>query len=83
MNNKVVFITGASSGIGAECFKYLENKGYTVFGTTRKKDLLSNKMLYMDVQDEASIKSAVESIIRLAGRIDILVNNAGMGMGPF
>ena len=80
--DKVVLITGASSGFGYSTAKYLSSKGYTVYGTSRR-EMTDNsiKMVKMDVCDKASITAAVDYILKKEGRIDVLINNAGMGIG--
>ncbi|MCD6336775.1 MAG: SDR family NAD(P)-dependent oxidoreductase [Candidatus Marinimicrobia bacterium] len=81
----VVFISGASSGIGKSTAEYLSQLGYTVYGTSRRPEAYPEPehytMLKMDVRDEASVKDTVEGIILKEGRIDVLVNNAGYGIG--
>ncbi|MCF7832564.1 MAG: SDR family NAD(P)-dependent oxidoreductase [Candidatus Marinimicrobia bacterium] len=83
--SKVVFITGASSGIGKSTAEYLSQLGYKVYGTSRRPEANPEPehytMLKMDVRDEASVKETVETIILREGRIDVLVNNAGYGIG--
>jgi short-subunit dehydrogenase len=84
--NKVVLITGASSGIGKSAALELKKKGNNVYGAARRlermKDLEQQgiKTISMDVIDENSVRSAVQQILDENGRIDILVNNAGYGM---
>ena len=80
---KVVFITGASSGIGKAIATHLSNNGYTVYGTSRHDVDSSNlnfRFLRLDVRNEESIQKAVTTIIEKEGRIDVLINNAGLGM---
>ncbi|TFG73451.1 MAG: SDR family NAD(P)-dependent oxidoreductase [Anaerolineales bacterium] len=79
----VVFITGASSGIGHACAKALSSKGYRVYGTSRTPTGADwgFRLLQMDVGDEESVASAVRQILDETGCIDIVVNNAGMGYG--
>ena len=81
--NKVVLITGVSSGFGKNTAEYLAQKGNIVYGTVRK-DIEGGgdvRLLKMDLTDNASIKTAIETIIRKEGRIDVLINNAGMHTG--
>ena len=80
--NKVILITGASSGFGKSTAELLPSKGYIVYGTSRKPATHPTvKMLVMDVRDRASVKASVEQIVAEQGRIDVLINNAGMGIG--
>ncbi len=84
---KVVFITGGSSGIGKAIGEYLTTKDYTVYGTSRNPDTVSEKLsftlLKMDVTVSTSISEAISTIVQKEGRIDVLVNNAGIGItGP-
>ena len=82
-NSKVVLITGVSSGIGKACAEYLSHRGYSVFGTSRKISNSSTRLydiVEMNVNDDNSVKNAVNKIIKKTGRIDILVNNAGYGI---
>lgn len=90
---KVVFITGASSGIGKAVAEKFADNGCIVYGSTRKIDIntsfekdektrLGNtyKLLYLDVRDEKSIYKAVNYILEKENKIDILINNAGFGI---
>ena len=79
---KVILITGASSGIGRACAEYLAEKGFVVYGTSRKAMMGRNgiRMLQMDVTSLESVKLAVDTIISEKGRIDVAINNAGMGV---
>ena len=84
---KVVFITGASSGIGKAIGLYLHEKGYTVFGTSRSPEKYEStvpfSLLKLDVTKPETISEAVSQISSQAGKIDVLVNNAGVGItGP-
>jgi short-subunit dehydrogenase len=82
-SNRVVLITGASSGIGKTCAEYLNQKDYQVFGTSRKiNKTISNsfEMILMDINDDKSVKDGIKYVIKKAGSIDILVNNAGYGI---
>jgi NAD(P)-dependent dehydrogenase (short-subunit alcohol dehydrogenase family) len=79
----IAFVTGASSGIGLATARALRREGYRVFGTSRKPTADAADgvtMLICDVTDDASVRSAVDEVLRRAGRIDLLVNNAGIGV---
>lgn len=84
--NKVVLITGGSSGLGKAIGVFLLHKGYTVYGTSRHPDRITNPefpLLTMDVRNGASIKEAITQVIQSAGRLDVVINNAGVGItGP-
>lgn len=82
---KVVFITGISSGFGKCTAEYLAQKGYVIYGTTRKEIETDGRInvLKADITDAESVKAAVETVLLKEGRIDVLINNAGMGIsGP-
>lgn len=78
-DQKVVLVTGASSGIGQATAELLAAHGFTVFGTSRTP--IQNKRSYtwlpLDVRSDDSVQAAVQSLLAQAGRIDVLVNNAG------
>ena len=78
-NQKVVLITGASSGIGQATAELLAAHGFTVFGTSRTptQGTSSYTWLPLDVRSDDSVQAAVQSLLAQAGRIDLLVNNAG------
>lgn len=81
--NKVILITGISSGFGKYTSSYLAGKGYRVYGTCRNAceyDPLV-KMINMDVTDLNAVKSCVKQVLEAEGRIDVLINNAGMHTG--
>ena len=84
--SKVILITGGSSGIGKAIGEYLHQKGYTVFGTSRNPQKVTNSvfpLLELDVRNVESIQNAVSEVIQKAGRLDIVINNAGVGItGP-
>jgi short-subunit dehydrogenase len=82
---KVALVTGASSGIGKETAKLLIQEGFTVYGSARRVDKMSDlndigvKLLAMDVTNEESMVTGVAEIIKNEGKIDVLINNAGYG----
>ncbi len=89
--NKVVLITGASSGIGLATARVFAQAGAKVMLTARREDKLikaceeicskGGQAAYFvaDVANESNVKSLVEHTIKLHNRIDVLVNNAGYG----
>jgi NAD(P)-dependent dehydrogenase (short-subunit alcohol dehydrogenase family) len=79
---KVALVTGASSGIGRATAALLSTRGFKVFGTSRNAaegDSLAEpiSLVRLDVRDEDSVRSCVQTVLGRAGRIDALVNNAG------
>ncbi len=80
--SKVVLVTGASSGLGRALCEHLSERGYRVYGTSRKPGThrVDFPLLTLDVTDPASIRGAVDQVLEEAGRIDVLINNAGVGM---
>ena len=80
---KVILVTGASSGIGRACALALAQQGHRVYGTSRNPRHTESDftMLTMDVTDAASVQAAVQALLDRAGRIDVVINNAGIGYG--
>ena len=86
-----VLITGGTDGLGRAAGILLAEKGYNVFAAGRSAEKraalqqlarergLSLGVVEMDVCDDASVTSAVESVHARAGQIDVLINNAGVG----
>jgi NAD(P)-dependent dehydrogenase (short-subunit alcohol dehydrogenase family) len=89
--DKVVFITGASTGIGKETAKLFQSKNWKVAATMRspEKDedlskIVDLSVIKLDVTDVDSIRSAIGVALEKFGRIDAVVNNAGYAVaGPF
>ncbi|MCY4562117.1 MAG: SDR family oxidoreductase [Flavobacteriaceae bacterium] len=84
---EVVLITGASSGLGLTTARFLTEKGYTVYGTSRNPnnypELNEFSLLPLDVLDKDSISRCVKKIISKSNKIDVLICNAGLGIvGP-
>jgi len=89
---KVAVITGTSSGIGFETALALAREGYYTYATMRdttksdklkelgQKENLKIDILELDVDDENSVKTAIQKILSQKQRIDVLVNNAGWGL---
>lgn len=91
LKNKVVVITGASSGIGLEAAKQFAEQGAKLALLARSADKLSEvgqlvreigvKVISVptDVTNEASVLAAFQKIEDELGAVDLLVNNAGVG----
>jgi len=87
--NKVIVITGASSGIGEAAAEQFAKKGANIVLVARRKDKLeeverklskySTKILVQvcDVSDKEQVKAMSEKVIETFSKIDVLVNNAG------
>lgn len=80
MQQRVILVTGASSGIGRATAALLAASGDRVFGTSRAPvapTLDGFALLPLDVTDDESVARCVATVIARAGRLDVLVNNAG------
>jgi short-subunit dehydrogenase len=88
ISNKVILLTGASSGIGKAVASDLAQLGAKVYGTSRKlssgytdeSDSKFPKMIQLDVCSEESVSHVVNYVLEKEGRIDVLINNAGSGI---
>ncbi|MFZ8826468.1 MAG: SDR family oxidoreductase [Candidatus Caldipriscus sp.] len=69
---KVCVITGASSGIGYATARLFSERGYRVYGISRRGELRA------DVKNYGEIKGAIERVVEKEGGLDILVVNAGI-----
>ena len=94
LNNKIVFITGASSGIGKACSEYFAAEGAKLILTARREILLreltekfnreynTDAIIFsLDVRDKNSVNELVNSLPKKWKNIDILINNAGLAKG--
>jgi len=93
---KTVFITGASSGIGRALALELAGRGYDLFLTARRLDMLEQvrtdiaaadparrvEVRQLDVTDDADVATAIAEAAEKLGRCDIVVANAGVGNSP-
>ncbi|MDP3150958.1 MAG: 3-oxoacyl-ACP reductase family protein [Ignavibacteria bacterium] len=89
LQNKIVFITGGSRGIGAACVKLFHQAGAIVVFSFKENETAainlvdtfeSNKpvSVQLDLSSEDDIVEKVKSVLNKFDRIDILVNNAGI-----
>ena len=90
LSGRVAFVTGASSGLGAQFAKTLARAGAAVVLASRNTDRLKElrariegeggdaHVVELDVTDLASIKAAVARAETEVGPIDVLVNNSGV-----
>lgn len=91
---KIVLITGATSGFGKSSAKLFAKNGYNIIITGRRNDRLiklENKLidlynvrvfpLCFDVRDQQATTEAIDSLPENWKKIDVLVNNAGLASG--
>lgn len=77
--NRIVVITGGSSGIGKEMVEIYKNCGDNVFSLARSIPQNDHE-IEVDVTNEQQVKLAIEQIGTKFGKIDILINCAGYGI---
>lgn len=90
---RIVFITGATSGIGEACARHFAESGYDLIVSGRNESRLQHLTdtltslgaevmpLVFDVRDTEAARHAVESLSDRWSNIDVLVNNAGLALG--
>ncbi|KAB8321128.1 SDR family oxidoreductase [Tolypothrix campylonemoides VB511288] len=93
VENQIVLITGASSGIGAACAKVFANAGAKLILAARRLERLQElvqtlhtssvqfHLLQLDVSDRSAVESAISTLPPAWSEIDILINNAGLSRG--
>lgn len=92
--DKIVLITGATSGFGESCAYKFASEGYNIIATGRRKerlDTLSETLplqygikvlpLCFDIRKISEVKSNISSLPKEWQNIDILINNAGLAAG--
>jgi len=89
--DKVVLITGASSGFGADAARLFAKEGCIVVLASRRMNLLTALAeqirleggqacaVGLDVSEQSQIDEAIQTVLDTFGRIDILFNNSGYG----
>lgn len=89
----IALVTGTSTGIGLATAITLARGGHTVIATMRnltsagelRKIVAAEKLpvtlATLDVDDDASVESALRKVLAEHGRLDVLINNAGVGGG--
>lgn len=97
MSNKVIVISGASTGFGALAARLMAQNGHCVYAGVRhheteqitaaeafaKEHSVDLRPLLLDVTDDTSVNDAIDKVIRERGRIDVLHHNAGISLiGP-
>lgn len=94
LKNKIVLITGTSSGIGKACAESFAKEGAHVILNGRRKEKVEQHAIYLsekygvktlplifDVKNKTEVKEKISSLPDEWNKIDILVNNAGLGKG--
>lgn len=94
LRGKIVFITGASSGIGAACARVFAQQGAKLILCARRMDRLEklaneltaqyqtvSQLCALDVTQSAEVERVVSSLAKEWQEIDILINNAGLAVG--
>lgn len=92
--NKIVLITGATSGIGKACAEKFAEAGHNIIITGRREERLAELRsaleskysitvlaLCFDVQDRKAVESVFAGLPAGWKKIDILINNAGLALG--
>lgn len=86
LDQKTIFITGASSGLGRATAKLFASKGWKVIASMRdlkKEKELANisgiELMALDVTDPHQIESVAEQVVA-SGGVDVVFNNAGYGL---
>ena len=88
----IAVVTGSSTGIGFETSILLARNGFYTYATMRdtdksdkiekiaNKEKIPIKVLSMDVNNDDSVRNAIQKILDEKKKIDILINNAGYGL---
>ena len=82
--DKVVVLTGASSGIGYSLLKYFISEGAIVYASSRNEREITDKdkqechFELLDLSDEVNVEKYTKVVLQKENRVDILINNAGV-----
>lgn len=93
LKQKIILITGASSGIGEACARLLAAAGAKLILTARRTDRLTqltqelsqsyntpSLALHLDIRDPSAVQSLIETLPAEWQAIDVLINNAGLAL---
>lgn len=89
LKGRIIWVTGASSGIGAAAAKRLSQAGAIVVLSGRRSERLQalsetlpgeNRVEPLDISDQSAVTSVLERILDSFGRLDILVHSAGLNV---
>ena len=89
LTNKVIWVTGATSGIGEAAAVHLSHQGARIVASGRREDRLQaltarlpspHLTIPLDVADETAVFSSAKQITEAFGRIDVLVHSAGLNI---
>ena len=86
MKNKVVLITGASSGMGRQTALFLSSLGFIVYAGSRTpqklEDIKQHNLIpiKLDITNSTNITQTINTIYKQENQINILINNAGYGL---
>ena len=90
LKDRIVFVTGASSGIGEACARAFAAEGARLVLAARRVDRLraladglgvESRVVALDVRDREAVAAAVADLPAGWAEVDVLVNNAGLGRG--
>lgn len=87
--DKVVLVTGVSSGIGVETVRAISSTGATVYGTARNLekarealgsilDTGRTHLLYVDQTDLSSVRTCAEEFRKQNSKLNVIINNAAV-----
>lgn len=78
LTDKIVLITGVSSGLGAETVRVLRNRGAHIIGLAKKPVDAVDTYIECDLSDIEQIKLAITKIAAIDKEIDVIIGNAGI-----